>query len=212
MEHSIHIFLHLVLFGIWIGSSLALLSLLIRLYRSPLQETPEPTQIQTLSYLQRIPKTTLILMLPMGLQLTSNLGFFTLDGVSMTGIWIFAIFWLAIDWLAAPSRASDTSKAIRMLEFVLQGTFIALLAGTGVLSLLSGTPLAAGWLAAKMIIFALTLVIMTSVDIVLMPLYQHTDSRPEYKKQSLFHAAVLIFVLTLLILMAAWLGFSNYRI
>lgn len=212
MEHTIHIFLHLVLFGIWLGSSLALLSLLLRFYRSPLQETPEPTQIQTLSYLQRIPKTTLILMLPMGLQLTSNLGFFTLDGVSMTGIWIFAIFWLAIDWLAAPSRASDTSKAIRMLEFVLQGTFIALLAGTGVLSLLSGTPLAADWLAAKMIIFALTLVIMTSVDLVLIPLYQHTDSRPEHKKLPLLHAAILMLALILLILMAAWLGFSNYRI
>lgn len=213
MEHNFHIFLHITLFGIWIGSTIVLLVLLLSRYKESASKAEDQLHLQNFAYVQRIPKAALILMLPMGLQLSNNLGLITLDGGSTLGVWIFALLWLAIDWIGAPSGLSAPSKAMRVVERVLQAAFILVLAGAGILSHLSGTPVEVSWLATKLILFAVALVLMAGVDALLVPLYQSVGGKGVNsglgRRGSLLAAASLVALLVALLLAAAWTGFTN---
>ncbi|MFC4346826.1 hypothetical protein ACFO5Q_03090 [Kordiimonas lipolytica] len=215
MEHHFHTFLHITLFGVWLGSIVALLVLLLCRYREMLSEPEGQLHLQNLAYVQRLPKAALILMLPMGLQLSNNLALITLGDGSMVGIWVFALLWLVIDWVGAPSGASVASKAMRVVERVLQAGFVLVLLGAGILSHLSGAPVEAPWLATKLILFAVALVIMSGVDALLVPLYQAEESKGgsngPSRKQSILMAAGLLALLVALLLTAAWTGYTNWR-
>lgn len=215
MEHNFHIFLHITLFGVWLGSVVALLVLLLSRYRETLSDTEGRQFLQHVAYVQRLPKAALILMLPMGLQLSNNLALIKLGDGSMIGIWVFALLWLVIDWIGAPSGASMPSKAMRVVERILQACFVLILLGAGILSHLSGAPVEASWLATKLILFAGALVIMSGVDALLVPLYQSAESKGESngpgRKQSILMAVGLLALLVALLLTAAWTGFTNWR-
>lgn len=215
MEHYFQIFLHIVLFGTWFGSLVTLLVLLLSGYKRSGAGPDGELHLDTLGYVQRVPKASLILMLPMGLQLSGNLGLITLGDGSMVGVWAFAVIWLAIDWIGAPSGLSTPSRAMRVVERVLQAVFVLMLLGAGILSHLSGAPVEASWLATKLIVFAAALVLMSGVDALLEPIYRAARSNQtdtdEPRKRALLMAAGLVVVLLALMLFAAWTGFTNWR-
>lgn len=217
-DHHFQIFLHIVLFALWLGSSVTILVMLCWLHMHGDTSGKRKIALSSLNYLVRVPKTVFILMLPMGLQLANNLGLIALASGSTIGVWAFAVIWLAIDWIAAPNRQTTTALAMRMAERVLQAAFVIVLGGAGVLSLLSGAPVEAPWLATKMVIYAGILVVMALFDFSLERAYPHLESSNEPladEKQLLSPvgiAAVLLVVTIMLLLAAAWTGFNNWRV
>ncbi len=217
-DHHFQIFLHIVLFALWLGSSVTILVMVCWLHTRGDASGERKMALSSLSYLVRIPKTVFILMLPMGLQLASNLGLIELANESTIGIWIFAVIWLAIDWLGAPNRQTSTAQALRIVERVLQAAFVVVLGGAGVLSLLSSAPVEASWLATKMVIYAGILVVMVFFDFSLERAYPQVEGSREPvtgDKQLLspvIIAAVLLIITIVLLLVAAWTGFNSWRV
>ncbi len=217
-DHNFQIFLHIVLFALWLGSSVTILVMVCWLHTRGDASGERKMALSSLSYLVRVPKTVFILMLPMGLQLASNLGLIELANESTIGVWIFAIIWLAIDWIGAPNRQTTTAQALRIVERVLQAAFVVVLGGAGVLSLLSGTPVDASWLATKMIIYAGILIVMALFDFSLERAYPQLKRGREPvtgDKQLLspvVTAAGLLVITIVLLLVAAWTGFNNWRV
>jgi len=217
-DHHFQIFLHIVLFALWLGSSVTILVMVCWLNMHGDESSERKMGLSSLKYLVRVPKTVFILMLPMGLQLASNLGLITLANESTIGVWIFAIVWLGIDWIGAPNRQTSTAQAMRVVERVIQAAFVVVLGGAGVLSLLSGAPVEASWLATKMVIYAGILVVMALFDFTLEKAYpQLEDSREPLTggKQMLSPvviAAGLLVITIVLLLVAAWTGFNSWRV
>lgn len=217
-DHHFQIFLHIVLFALWLGSSVTILVMVCWLHMRGDASGERKMALSSLSYLLRIPKTVFILMLPMGLQLASNLGLITLANESTIGLWIFAIIWLGIDWVGAPNRQTPTAQAMRIVERILQAAFVVVLGGAGVLSLLSGTPVDASWLATKMVIYASILVVMALFDFSLERAYPQVEGRrkPVTSDKQLLPpvviAAVLLIITIVLLLVAAWTGFNSWRV
>ncbi len=217
-DHHFQIFLHIVLFALWLGSSVTILVMVCWLHMRGDTPSERKMALSSLNYLVRVPKTVFILMLPMGLQLASNLGLITLATGSTIGVWAFAIIWLGIDWIGAPNRQTATAQAMRIVGRLLQAAFVIVLGGTGVLSLLSGAPVDASWLATKMVIYAGILIVMALFDFSLQRAYPQLEGSSEpvaSDKQMLspvITAAVLLVVTIVLLLVAAWTGFSSWRV
>ena len=225
MDHHFQIFLHIVLFAVWFGSTIAVLVMLSRFWGGALatpMQAVQPRALKSLMYIVRIPKTAFILMLPMGLQLAGNLELITLASGTTYGAWAFALVWLAIDWKAAPSGQGDISKAMRVLERVLQATFVLVLGGAGTLSLLSGNPVESAWLATKMMIYAGTLIVMALFDLSLVQAHAAIGGEPggtpdpdgagAAQKGALNRAFVLLVLLLIMLLWAAWTGYNSWRV
>lgn len=217
-DHHFHIFMHIVLFALWLGSSVTILVMVCWLQMHRDASDARTMALSSLSYLVRVPKTVFILMLPMGLQLASNLGLIELASGSTIGAWVFAIIWLGIDWIGAPNRQTSTAQAMRIVERILQAAFVIVLGGTGVLSLLSGAPVEASWLATKMTIYASILVVMALFDFSLENAYPKLKDRSDAMASSiqlqspLLVAAGLLIVTIALLLLAAWTGYNSWRV
>jgi len=217
-DHHFQIFLHIVLFALWLGSSVTILVMVCWLHRHSNALGERKMALSCLSYLVRVPKTVFILMLPMGLQLASNLGLIKLASGSTIGVWVFAIIWLAIDWIGAPNWQTSTAQAMRIVERILQAAFVVVLGGAGVLSLLSGAPVDASWLATKMVIYASILVVMALFDFSLEKAYPQLEGNSEPIAgdkpflSPVVIAAVLLIVTIVLLLVAAWTGFNSWRV
>ena len=214
MSHQHHIFLHVILFGIWFGSLLATLVVLGRLYRN--EDMASRTSLLTsLRLVERVPKTAFLLMLPMGLQLSSNLGLITLQAGTTFGAWAFALVWLAISWSGARHQHGSTARAARVVTIILQVSFVLVVGGAGILSLLSQSPIPQPWLAAKMVLYASTLIVMMLYDAALMPLYprahgpEGVSTVPEdtaVVRRACFLGGLAISVLLFILARASWVG------
>lgn len=166
MEHSVQIWLHLLLFALWLGSHVAIL-VLMWLIRAAAGAEPEQRRLAAaMMVVERVPRTAFVLMLPMGLQLAENLGLFELGGMGALGAWIIAVVWLAGIWIQPRSRRTDAAVGLRNAQRVLMVAVGLLMLGAAALSLVSGAPIALPWLAGKFALYGLSLLIVFGIEAV----------------------------------------------
>jgi len=163
MSHSAHIFFHVVLFGLWFGAHAAILMILGELKQAGGAEQQQRMLI-TMQTLERIPRSAFVLMLPMGLQLAENRGLFEIAGMGVVGAWIVALVWLAVIWAQPRASKSDMAVGMRTTQRVFMVVVAVIMAGAGILSLLSGSPVGAGWLAGKFLLYAIAILAVFGLE------------------------------------------------
>lgn len=203
MDHSLHVFFHVVLYALWFGGYLSLWLVVLKL--SPDHDsTQRASQLKAAARILVMAKGAFILMLPMGLQLVENLDLMALPRAGATGAWIFALIWLVLSWQGGHGQSQE-SKGLRAAEWVVEGAFVAIIGGAGILSLLSGAPATVGWLGAKLVLFAAALLAMILVDTALQQLFgSSTEDRAARTR-----LALAVPALALVSLGAAYLGVAQ---
>lgn len=147
---------HVVVWGYWVGSDLVVNQLTHYLTHAERMEGQERNRLWAfLLDIDQHPRNALILSVPLGLTLAAILQLMPLGGVALAGVWVVSAAWFAFMWLVhlrgdTPAGATLRAWDVRIRYVVIA---IALLVGGG--SLVFGTPVVAGWLAAKLVLFAL---------------------------------------------------------
>lgn len=214
MDHFSQTWAHLILFALWLGAHVAILALLWQMRAAVGKDEESAPLLRAMMVVERLPRTAFVMMLPMGLQLAQNLKLFHLGGLGALGVWIVAVVWLVGIWIQPRSSRSDIAVGIRTAQRVLMVTVGLMMIGTAVLSLLSGEPIAARWLAGKFAIYGLALLLVFGIELVTEPLLytlDKTSPRPsapfdEVLGQALPRATALALVLYLGLGAASWLG------
>ncbi|MBB4210465.1 hypothetical protein EV659_102389 [Rhodothalassium salexigens DSM 2132] len=215
MSHTTHIFFHVVLFGLWLGPYAALLVLIGRLRLIGDQPQAVETLLKSVRLIERVPRTAFILMLPMGLQLSHNLGYIAFSTGNTLGVWVVALVWLAIDWRGARQSFGPAAQAARVVFRVLASGFGAVVGGAGLLSLVTGGPIALPWLAGKFTLFGLALVIMILIDLAVAQFYPRQQGKeakagvpsdPALIAKAASQAGTGIVALLVVLAAAAWMG------
>ena len=152
-------FLHILVFAVIVGSELPALYAL-RLARAPgAGEAARAMAIRVKRYADALSASMLVLLLPLGVQIATELGIFTLSSSSwLYATWIVGLAWLAIAVLSEVSGASVWARRIYKGECVLRIIIglgnvydaVAAFAGAGMIQ--------AHWLAVKVLLFGLVLV------------------------------------------------------
>src|SRR5207248_2879643 len=74
---------------------------------------------------------------------------------AVTGaIWLFGLAWLAVNWWMFKNERHPALPKIRQADIYVRYVVMAAMALLGLFSLLTGAPVTAPWLAAKMFLFA----------------------------------------------------------
>ena len=74
-------------------------------------------------------------------------------------MWVFVACWLALTWSAFARRGTDTGVMLTKIDEAIRYVIIPVLIGAAVWSLAGDGPLKANWYSAKVLIYALMLVI-----------------------------------------------------
>jgi|GEM_PF-369240 hypothetical protein len=160
-SYDILLLLHIVLLGYWIGSDLCVNLLAERIARAGALPGPESDRswalLQALSW---HPRTALILTMTIGFTLAAQLGLARLDNAALATLWIGALAWWVLArprWAGSPA-ATDTTRVTTDWELRSRQVLALTFAFIGVQSLVTDGPLAARWLAIKVLLFAAVIV------------------------------------------------------
>ncbi len=214
MQQVPHVLAHLVFFALWFGMSLAVVLMLGAARRVAVRPGEAIGLVRTALFIERLPRTAFVLMLPAGLQLSANLGLISLQGAGVAGAWVLGVLWVIALWWRPPERGDALARGLRVVGRVLLAVVGGLTIGASLLSLVSPEPAMPSWLALKMGLFGAALFVTLVGDLLhdrIILLVAEDDPRPRPDPAVALGRAVpsllaLEAVLLLILLVAAWLG------
>ena len=158
--YSVFHFLHVLVFAVIAGVELPALYAL-RMARSPGSgEATRAMAVRVKRYADAISAIMLVLLLPLGVQIASQLGVWTLSSsVWLYATWAVGLAWLALAVMSEAGGASTWARRIHKSECVLR-----IVIGLGnvydaVATFMGGGMIQTNWLAAKVLLFGLILIV-----------------------------------------------------
>ena len=154
---SLIVWLHLLLFVYWLGGDFGVF------YSSRFRNDPQ-YDLKTRLLLARItgdidmaPRTTMVLMIPIGFTLAAVKGFLTIPDIWLIAFWAFGAAWLVLVWWLHLEKDADKKKPWAKFDLRLRWVLMIVLAAAAIYSFIAQAPLTENWLALKLLLFAGTI-------------------------------------------------------
>lgn len=217
MQQIPHVLAHLVFFALWFGMSLSVALMLYAARRRADSPGEALGLVRTALFVERLPRTAFVLMLPAGLQLSANLSLISLQGARVAGAWLLGFLWVAALWWRPPEKGDALARALRMVGRVLLFVVGILMIGAALLTFISPTPDMPVWLALKVGLFGVALFVTLASDFLhdgIILLVAEDDPRPRPDPALALGRVVPALValeaaLLLILLGAAWVGLAH---
>lgn len=157
--YSLLQYLHILLFVYWLGADLGVFLASRYVARADLPVTERLRFLELLLRLDMGPRTALILMVPVGATLAVQLGLAPFATGLLPVIWVLALLWLALTWRLFVTGRKLRTQSLARLDHWVRVTVAALFLSLGAVSLMESGPVTAGWLALKLLLYAIVVVI-----------------------------------------------------
>lgn len=144
-------FFHVLLFVFWLGADLGVYYSAKYVARSDLEK---PERLRFLELLLRVdmyPRSTLILMLPVGFSLAQVAGWAVMPAAALIGVWVAGLAWFVLMWSV---HKKPQALGLKKLDVMVRYSVIAALIGLAGLSFAKGVWSDQAWLAIKLVLFA----------------------------------------------------------
>lgn len=210
--------LHILLFGMWLGSDSGLFVTSRFIMRPDLPMATRGVLARLMVIFDLGPKVCLILILPAGVSLATELGIITPRWIDLA-VWIVTVNWLMLLWALHLYEGEPIHKRLANLDIgwrVLLALSILGLAGARIAA--DAGPIGADYVAWKLAAFATIILLGVAIRFRLRPFgAAFTDiavngSTPEREatlRRTLYVTYPLVFGIWILVLTAGWLGVSK---
>lgn len=170
MDHTVWVFLHLLLFVYWLGGDLGVFLLAKAAKRSSLSFAERAFALQMAVRIDLIPRLCFALMWPVGLQVTASGGFAIVPPAAIIVSWIFAFGWIGLLFAIGRFEAQPLGATLTQINLGLQLLVMLVIGYFGVTALLGMGPLPGGWFGAKVLLFALIFAASIGIDLAFRPI------------------------------------------
>ena len=150
---------HIIAMAYWLGGEWGVFNASRPLTDTSLSLDERRRHMETAYRIDILPRTGIILLLPLGLHMGNILGTQPLGGPWIVGMWIFVAFWLSITWAAFAKRGTDAGVRLTKIDESFRYVIIPLLIGFAIYSLATNWPFSQGWYAAKAGLYGVALII-----------------------------------------------------
>lgn len=144
-------FVHVLLFVFWLGADLGVFYSAKYVARADLSKPERLRFLELLMRLDMFPRSSLILMLPVGFSLAHVTGWAPLSMLAIFLIWSAAIAWFVLMWTVHKRPAA---LSLKKLDVAVRGAVMAALIGASVISLANSMWTGQAWLSLKLLLFA----------------------------------------------------------
>ncbi|MDZ5645876.1 hypothetical protein [Nitrospirillum sp. BR 11828] len=160
-------FFHVVLFAYWLGTDLGVLITSTAANGADLTGNAREHLRKANGRIDMGPRTAMVLMVPVGLTLASNWGL-PLGPAALTAVWAGGFTWLWLVWMIYLRQGTPFGKRVWRIDLGIRMLATLAFVGTGLVSLASGGPVAAGWLATKILLFGILLLLGVVIRLLLL--------------------------------------------
>lgn len=160
MEHHLYlVYAHVLLFAYWLAPDWGVYVTSAYVARADLPLAERRRFLQAALRIDLVPRSCLILLLPLGLQLGVNLQYIALPSMAMPWIWAAGIAWLLLSWTVYRQQTSALGQRLRRIDHGIRLLLAVTLISAGSWALTTGEGILAGWLAAKLVGFGMLLLL-----------------------------------------------------
>jgi hypothetical protein len=215
-SYEVLLWLHVLVMGYWIGSDLVVNALTHYVVRAASLPGAERKRLwDFLIDVDQHPRNALILRVPLGFTLAAQVGLLWLDNAALAALWLGSAAWFAYMWVVHWTRSSASGPVLARWDVRIRVLLIAVFLFMGILSLVSGRPLAAPWLAWKVILFAGVLACGLGIRHYIRETYrawpgiwsgQGTAADEIAVRTAMTRATYVLWCLWLLLFVIGWLG------
>ncbi|UCE31765.1 MAG: hypothetical protein JSW68_02115 [Burkholderiales bacterium] len=158
--YDVLVFLHVLLFGYWLGADLGVFFCDSQLTREDLSLEERLRVREIRRKVDMAPRTCAPLILPIGFTIAVTRGS-EVTGPWLWLVWLLSLAWLAMLWLERMSigtaRERAMNRANRLIWFAVAFAMLAL----GAYALATGSPVQEGWLALKILLYGVMVLCAT---------------------------------------------------
>ncbi len=148
------IFVHVLLFGYWLGADLGVFYCDSQLTRDDLSLEERLRVREIRRIVDMAPRTCVALILPIGFMLSVQYGS-PITGWWLVVIWVLSLGWLSLLWAVRATIGTARGRLLERLDRVVWYLLAVIMTGLGVYALVTGEPVAERWLALKMALYGL---------------------------------------------------------
>jgi len=150
--------LHILAMAYWLGGEWGVFNASRYVTDTKLSLDERHRHMETAHRIDILPRTGILLLLPLGLHMGSILGVHTLSGAWLWGVWIFVGLWYCLTLSAFFKRGTDAGLRLTKMDEAIRYVVIPVLLISALWSLFYGSPFNAKWYAAKVLVYALLLI------------------------------------------------------
>ena len=148
------VFLHVLAFAYWLGGDFGVYVTGGYVARADLPLAERLRFLEALLRIDILPRTGIVLLPVIGLQLAALRGAITLPDRALVVGWALGIAWLALVWSVYRQRGTPRGDTLQRIDAGLRKGLIVVLVAVGAWSLLGDGPVREHWLAAKFLTYA----------------------------------------------------------
>ncbi len=152
--YDILIYVHTLLFVYWLGGDLGVYMSAKYVADRNLSIDERFRFMDVLFKCDMGPRTALILLLPVGFQMSWELGMSPIGGIYLLAIWVVCLIWLAANWWMFFNNFHPLTNKLRRVDIYVRCAVVAIMGVMGLVSFINDSPIADNWLAAKIFLFA----------------------------------------------------------
>lgn len=154
------IFLHVLLFGYWLGSDLGVFFCDSQLTREDLSLDERLRVREIRRKVDMAPRTCAPLILPIGFTLALARGS-QVSGGWLVLVWALSLGWLAMLWIERLAAGTPRERSLGNINRVIWFAVAIAMSALGLYALLTGSPVVERWLATKIALYGLMVLAAT---------------------------------------------------
>jgi hypothetical protein len=167
--YSVWVYVHVLLFVYWLGADLGVFLLARAAKRRDLSFAERAFALRMALAIDVTPRLCFALMFPVGLQLVAGAGVADVPGWLLAGVWLLALGWIALLFVAGRNADRPLGITLGRLNLAFQAIAGLAIGAVGLASALGRGPFPPGWLAWKVLLFALVFASSIGIDLAFRP-------------------------------------------
>ena len=148
------VFLHVLAFAYWLGGDFGVYVTGGYVARADLPVAERLRFLEALMRIDILPRTGIVLLPVIGLQLAALRGAIALPGWALACSWTLGLAWLLLVWSVYRRRGTPFGETLQIVDVRLRMALIVVLVAVGLWSLAGDGPVRERWLAAKFLTYA----------------------------------------------------------
>jgi hypothetical protein len=164
LQHDLWRYLHILLFVFWLGADVGVYTTMAYIKNPRLPMETRLTLIRFGFLIDMFPRTTFALLIPVGMHLARDLALLPVTAPMLVAAWLVGLGWASLPFGIFFGKGSPLARRLAAINRWFEALAGAAFIFAGGLSLATGTPVAAGWFASKLILFGLIFWIILGID------------------------------------------------
>lgn len=157
--HDILRWMHVIFAAYWLGGEWGVFNASTNVANAKLSFDERMRHMDVAFKIDILPRSSIILLLPVGFHMAANLGVSPITGIWVPVIWVAVLLWWGLMLMAYRHRGTDLGMTLTNFDTRIRYFVVPALMISGLMSLFTGAPYTALWFAAKLSIFSFLLII-----------------------------------------------------